>query len=259
MRNVRSWRAVRLAASLLFAAWAGSAAVRADEPQPCHPLVSDGHAFDVCVADLRLYRLKLYWRDKTGAAYGSLKGLVAALQRDGSPPVFAMNAGMYRPDLSPVGLYVEDGVQLRSANVASGPGNFHMKPNGVFYVHDGKAAIQETAAYLKAHIHPDLATQSGPMLVIGGRLHPRFAADSTSRKIRNGVGIRAGGDVVVFAISEDAVTFSEFALMFRDALACPDALFLDGSISSLYAPPLPELATVLPAGPMVAAFRRQVP
>jgi len=48
--------------------------------------------------------------------------------------LFATNAGMYHPDYKPVGLYVENGRELVQANTKSGPGNFHMRPNGVLYV-----------------------------------------------------------------------------------------------------------------------------
>jgi uncharacterized protein YigE (DUF2233 family) len=36
---------------------------------------------------------------------------------------------MFDADLKPVGLYVEQGVELVHANIKSGKGNFHMKPN----------------------------------------------------------------------------------------------------------------------------------
>ena len=45
-----------------------------------------------------------------------------------------MNAGMFGEDLKPIGLYVEDGVQAKRLNRRDGYGNFHLKPNGVFYV-----------------------------------------------------------------------------------------------------------------------------
>jgi Phosphodiester glycosidase len=70
-----------------------------------------------------------------------------------------------------------------------------MKPNGVFYVSVDRAAVAETRAFLKQRPQADLATQSGPMLVINGRLHPRFDRHSTSLKTRNGVGVRADGKV----------------------------------------------------------------
>jgi len=61
--------------------------------------------------------------------------------------------------------------------------------------------------------------------------------NSTWRKVRNGV-CAPSPDTVVFAISESVVTFYEFASYFRDSLRCREALYLDGSISSLYAPGL---------------------
>ncbi|HBS32708.1 MAG TPA: hypothetical protein DEA40_13365, partial [Parvularcula sp.] len=96
--------------------------------------------------------------------------------------------------------------------------------------------VRETAVYLKsAHDVIAFATQSGPMLVIGGAIHPKFLPEGTSRKRRNGVGVRADG-TLVFAISDTPVTFHEFASYFRDALNCPDALYLDGAISRIFAP-----------------------
>jgi uncharacterized protein YigE (DUF2233 family) len=116
--------------------------------------------------------------------------------------------------------------------------------------------VLETGAYLRQKIRPDFATQSGPMLVINGQIHPQFSEQSTSRKIRNGVGVK-GQDTVVFAISEDPVTFSTFARLFRDELGCPNALFLDGSVSSLYAPSLEKMDTLMPMGPIVGALRQR--
>jgi len=100
----------------------------------------------------------------------------------------------------------------------------------------------------------DLATQSGPMLVIDGRLHPRFARRDTLLKTRNGVGVRADGKVI-FVISQEGVSFDAFARLFRDGLKCPNALFLDGgSASSLYAPTLNHAGNIVPLGPMLAVF-----
>src|SRR6476661_2768818 len=171
--------------------------------------------------------------------------------------LFAINAGMFDPALKPVGLYVEQGRELVHANTKPGYGNFHMKPNGVFYISgDGAAAVAETRAFLKQRPRAALATQSGPMLVIDGRLHPRFDRASTSLKARNGVGVRADGKVL-FAISQGEVSFDAFARLFRDGLNCPNALFLDGgSASNLYAPSLNRHGNILSLGPMLAVFER---
>ena len=118
----------------------------------------------------------------------------------------------------------------------AGPGNFGLLPNGIFCIRDGRADVIETTRFLKEQPACTYATQSGPMLVIDGELHPRFLVDSTSRYIRNGVGTTADGRTAVFAISENAVTFHEFGRLFRDALELPNALFLDGNISRLHDP-----------------------
>jgi uncharacterized protein YigE (DUF2233 family) len=94
------------------------------------------------------------------------------------------------------------------------------------------------------------------MLVINGRIHPKISQQGTSRKIRNGVGVQ-NPNTVVFAISNEPVTFYEFASLFRDVLNCPNALFLDGSISSLYAPQLNRKDGLLPIGPIIGVVARR--
>jgi uncharacterized protein YigE (DUF2233 family) len=89
------------------------------------------------------------------------------------------------------------------------------------------------------------------MLVIDGRLHPAFGKDSPSRLIRNGVGV-VSARKVVFAIAEDPVNFHEFATFFRDGLHCPNALYFDGSVSSLYSTALNRNDNWALLGPMVA-------
>jgi uncharacterized protein YigE (DUF2233 family) len=169
---------------------------------------------------------------------------------------FAMNAGMFDENQRPVGLYVEDGKQAKKLNRRNGAGNFHLKPNGVFYIARGKPGVLDSEAYARSGIKPDFASQSGPMLVINGAIHPKFSPAGTSRKIRNGVGIDAAG-TAVFAISDQAVTFYEFASLFRDQLKCDNALFLDGSVSGLYAADLGRNDGFLPLGPMVGAYEMQ--
>ena len=116
--------------------------------------------------------------------------------------------------------------------------------------------VAETGAFLKQRPQADLATQSGPMLVINGRLHPRFDRRSTSLKARNGVGVRADGKVII-VLSQGEVSFDAFARLFRDGLNCPNALFLDGgSAASLYAPSLNSHGNIVSLGPMLAVFER---
>jgi len=220
----------------------------------CRMVRYGGNEFAVCTVDLRRQQVRLFWRGPDGQAFGSFSRLLDV--PEGSNLVFAMNGGMYDEGLAPVGLYVENGRELKRANTAGGPGNFHMKPNGVFFIRGQQAGVVETDRYLRQKVKADFATQSGPMLVIDGRIHPRISEQGTSRKIRNGVGVR-DRHVAVFAISSQPVTFHEFATLFRDELGCSNALFLDGSISSLYAPELNRKDGLLPLGPIIGAIPRR--
>ncbi|UXU75757.1 MULTISPECIES: phosphodiester glycosidase family protein [unclassified Paracoccus (in: a-proteobacteria)] len=199
----------------------------------------DGQGYVVCtLAADQQPGLQLWLNGPDGRVLGDF----AALRRnlpDDRVLVFAMNAGMYHPDYQPVGLFVSDGVKSHELVTAGGGGNFGMLPNGVFCAGGARPyQVIESRAFARSQPQCRLATQSGPMLVIDGALHPRFLVDSDSRYIRNGVGVSADGRTAWFAISDRAVTFHEFGRLFRDELGARDALYFDGSISRLYAPAL---------------------
>ncbi|MDB5569849.1 MAG: hypothetical protein JWN93_1032 [Hyphomicrobiales bacterium] len=225
-----------------------------EAPEPCAERSADGRAYLVCSARPRS-DIRLFFANPDGEPFGTFTAVRDALAANGETLVFAMNAGMYNPDYSPAGLYVEQGRQIKPANQRAGAGNFHLKPNGVFWINrERDAGVTETGRYLASRIQPVFATQSGPLLVNEGKLHPRIHPDGTSRKIRNGVGACADG-VTQFAISNEPVTFHEFALFFRDELKCRNALFLDGSISSIYAPGAKRHDRWRPMGPIVGLVK----
>jgi len=220
----------------------------------CAPKDFNGAKFTVCAFDPAHDDIRLFLGGPDGKPYGSLAALAAALKAKGERLAFAMNAGMFGQDQFPVGLYVEDRRKLRDADTRGGATNFHMKPNGVFWIGDGVAGVTETSRYLANTPPARYATQSGPMLIVDGKIHPKIKPNGTSQKIRNGVGACNGGSVV-FAIAEEPVTFDAFARLFRDGLGCQNALFLDGSVSSLYAPELNRDDELGPIGPMVGVVR----
>ncbi|MBX3567590.1 MAG: phosphodiester glycosidase family protein [Rhizobiaceae bacterium] len=196
------------------------------------------------------------YADHDGRPYRSLDAFDAAMRAEGRSIVLAMNAGMYHEDMSPVGLLVEDGRQIAPLQIGDGDGNFFLKPNGVFVVDDtGAALVMETQSYAASAITPHFATQSGPMLVVDGKIHPRFEPDGQSRHVRNGVGVRGDGTIVA-AISLDMVSLGKFARLFRDGLGCPNALFLDGAISALSDGNRTLLGGVYPVGPILAVTAR---
>lgn len=227
----------------------------ADDRGACRVLAFRGADYLLCSFDPARVDLRLFHADASGQAYGSFEALSQSLWRGHAFLDFAMNGGMYHHDLSPVGLFIEDGLEKRPLVLSEGYGNFHLLPNGVFYFGDGKAGVSEARAFAALGETPRFATQSGPMLVIEGALHPRFLPESDSFKIRNGVGVSRDGQVH-FALSRGRVRFYDFALLFRDELNCPNALYLDGTISSALIPALGRHDRLFPMGPIIGVVSR---
>ena len=236
----------------LILALLGAGAVETAGPvRGCAETVHHGHEYIVCRADPARDDIRLFLNDAAGEPYGHFNFVKDALAEQSERLVFAMNAGMYHEDRSPVGLYVEAGAEQAPLNTHDGPGNFHLKPNGVFYVMaDARAGVLEADAFKATSPDVFFASQSGPMLVIDGAIHPRFLPESDSLKRRNGVGVTEAGDVI-FVLSDAPVRFYDFAVFFRDALKTPNALYLDGTISRLYAPDLGRNDPGLAMGPII--------
>ncbi len=214
------------------------------QAEPCRDESFKNSSYIVCSFDPTREDLRIFWRGDDGKPYRTFAALAADLEGKGKSLRFAMNGGMYEVDYRPVGLYIENGRELTRANTATLTGlphqipNFYKKPNGVFYIGDGKAGILETERFLADRPEAYFATQSGPMLVIDGTIHPAFIVKSADRKARNGVGVSSPTEVH-FVITQGSVNFHEFATFFRDGLGCGNALFLDGGrASGLYAPEL---------------------
>jgi uncharacterized protein YigE (DUF2233 family) len=202
----------------------------------CAKQTFEGSEFVACTFEVRKSRLALFYADQNNLPYGEFSAVAQDLATRDLRLRFAMNAGMYHDDRSPVGLLVVEGKQRAAINVANAGGNFFLKPNGIFYFDAQRAGILETSAFQKTRPTVRNATQSGPMLVINGQIHPKFGPASTSYNRRNGVGVSSDGSLATFAIADDLVNFHKFARFFRDRLGTPNALYLDGAISRLYAP-----------------------
>lgn len=234
MRLVQLGAAVLLLAPLIAAAQGGS----------CRDESFRDARYIVCTFDPAKDDVRLYWRGPDGRPLRTFDSLAQGLEERGKTLRFAMNGGMYERDLSPVGLHIENGRQLAKANTDTVTGrpsqipNFYKKPNGVFYFGKNGAGVVETGRFLAAQPDAEFATQSGPMLIIDGKIHPAFIVKSTDLKPRNGVGVTDDGKVQ-FVMTRGRVSFYDFAQFFRDGLGTKNALFLDGGTApGLYAPEL---------------------
>jgi uncharacterized protein YigE (DUF2233 family) len=186
------------------------------------------------VVDLKKNSLQLYWKDDKGQPLKSISNLKTMLGSTGWKLVFAMNGGMYKTDNSPLGLFVQNGKDITKLNTKTGEGNFYMQPNGVFLISKaGGASICKTSQYPTVK-NVQFATQSGPMLVIDGKINSLFKEGSANLNVRNGVGILPDGKAI-FAISKEPINFYDFAAYFQQQ-GCKNALYLDGFVSRMYLP-----------------------
>lgn len=186
------------------------------------------------IVDAQRQDIRMYFKDDQEKPFKSIATLKNWLQSKDLSLRFAMNGGMYQKDGSPQGLFVEGGKMVSPLDTGNGDGNFYLKPNGVFYITTkNKAVITPTPDFLDG-MEIKYATQSGPMLVINGTLHPAFTKSSRNLNIRNGVGILPHNKVV-FAMSKSEISFYDFALYFQ-RLGCTNALYLDGLVSRTYLP-----------------------
>ena len=224
----------------------------------CSEWTFEGSRFTACRYEAGRDEILLAVADRQGPLR-SFARLKASLGPRALRLRFAMNAGMFDAAGGPVGLYVEDGAEKHAINRRSGPGNFHMQPNGVFAVdRSGRVAVVPSTAWPRAGFATRWATQSGPMLVIAGKLHPLVQADGVSRYIRNAVGV-ADVRTAWLVISDEPVSFGRLARFLRDGLRCRDALYFDGAVSSLWDPTDDRQDARDDLGPLVAVLRKPGP
>ncbi|MDR7103341.1 phosphodiester glycosidase family protein [Croceicoccus sp. BE223] len=245
----------RLAAPALLALAACGAngeEIAAASPTACVQEVFEASRFTHCTVDPEEADVALVLDGEDGKPLRNFEKLAAMEPEDGV--ILAMNAGMFDEAGEPIGLLVIDGREVKALNRNDGPGNFHLQPNGVFHGAGADWHVETTEAYAAGKADPGFATQSGPILLTGGKLHPDFAQDGDSRHFRNGVGVDRAGHVH-FVISDDLVSFGKFGRFFRDVAKTPDALYLDGAVSQLWAPEIGRRDGGPPLGPLIVVTK----
>ena len=220
-------------------------------PSACTSVTFENAGLIHCVADPAVHTISMVLGPQRGAPYRSLAKLAEAMAGDTASVAFAMNGGMFNGEGKPIGYYVENGERLKELSQTDGSGNFHLKPNGVFYGTKGKWQVKTSDEFYRTvGDRPQFGTQSGPMLLINGKLHPEITEDGPSRTLRNGVGVDSQGRAH-FVISQGPVSFGKLARYYRDVLKTPNALYLDGSVSSLWDPASGRVDSAAPIGPLI--------
>ncbi|MEZ5386885.1 MAG: phosphodiester glycosidase family protein [Prosthecobacter sp.] len=190
-------------------------------------------------------KLQLAWLGTDGKPLLDFNGLKRDLAAKGQKIAFATNAGIYERGPKPCGLTICGGRELVALNLRPGEGNFYLKPNGVFFLDDRSGpGVMEAGEFGKSGLKPRLATQSGPLLLRNGVIHPAFNLNSPNKRLRNAVGVRGDGQIVFVMSDRESrewgrVTFHQLSRFFLH-LGCRDALFLDGDISTMLVDPAPD-------------------
>ncbi|OBX20304.1 hypothetical protein A9995_00810 [Erythrobacter sp. QSSC1-22B] len=230
------------------------AAIASQVESACRSVIFENTSLTHCLAVPSRHRIATDLAGTDGENYRNLSAFAG--DRDAETVAFAMNAGMFDDDGDPIGYYVEGSERLKTLNTQDGEGNFHLDPNGVFFGSGESWEIRTTADFLaNVSERPEFGTQSGPMLVIDGKLHPEISSDGESRLIRNSVGIDARGRAH-FVISNAPVSFGKLARFYRDELSVSNALYLDGNVSALWNPSTERLDTGAALGPLIVVEKR---
>jgi uncharacterized protein YigE (DUF2233 family) len=204
-------------------------------PSACRQVTFEDVPLTHCIADPASHRIAMANVGPDKQPFGSLAAFAGTA--DPASIAFAMNGGMYGDDLKPIGYYVEKGERLAELNRGEGEGNFYMKPNGVFFGSGGGGwrVLGSNTFFETVGERPEFGTQSGPLLVNEGKLHPDIQDNGPSRAIRSGVGVDGSGKAH-FVIADAPVSFGQLARYFRDEVKAPRALHLDSQVSSLWDP-----------------------
>lgn len=230
-----------------------SASIASEVESACRQVIFENTPLTDCIAIPERHRIATALAGPDGN-FRSLSAFAAT--RDPKTIAFAVNAGIFDEAGDPIGYFVQAGERTKELNTAEGEGNFHMQPNGVFFGSGDSWEIRTSEDFLdNVSERPDFGTQSGPMLVVNGRLHPEIRDDGPSRTIRNAVGVDERGRAH-FVISAAPISFGKLARFYRDELKVKNALYLDGSVSQLWNPATERLDGGAPIGPILVVERK---
>jgi uncharacterized protein YigE (DUF2233 family) len=219
-----------------------------------HPGKPDIFSIEI---DSRKHNISFHLKDENGLLYKRLSAVKDKIENNKKTLVMATNGGMFDENCLPIGLYIEEGKLIKPINrkiIKENTPNFYLQPNGVFYISGDNVPVICETNKLMDFTSIKYATQSGPMLVIGGKINSIFGEKSENYEIRSGVGITKD-QKIIFAISNNRVNFYSMAKYFKGK-GCINALFLDGFVSELYSPKYNRINTCEKLGVIIAVTEK---
>ena len=218
-----------------LAAFVAAFAVR----RPCSP----AHARNLPQRELRRHRLhrlqlrlrqtddvRMFWGNGEGEPYHRSPRWRRLWCGQGLTLNFAINGGMYGDDFCPIGLYVENGQEAhrRQHQDVTGTRPIFTRSRTASFIWRGQGGCGDDRRVCRSRRPTrEFATQSGPMLVIDGKIHPASSKARLTQEPRRGR--RQQPDGGALRHHGGRVSFDHFARFFRDGLGCENALFLDGT------------------------------
>ncbi|MFZ9942082.1 MAG: phosphodiester glycosidase family protein [Bacteroidia bacterium] len=225
-----------------------------------HKVLWNNRAYRVFVARAKEHQIATHLMKTDRIQFKGLADLKKHLNTNNKQVLMVTNGGMFTVDNKPVGFFRSSAERRQyplDTSTTKFNDNFHLYPNGVFFVDStGHPGVLTTSAFNNSKFYhaAAMATQSGPMLVIDGKIHPKFKQGSQNVKIRSAVGV-ISGEVAVFVASTQPVSFWDIAEMQLELFGCRNALFLDGVVSLMDVhdmPPPPDRSF----GPMISVTQK---
>ena len=224
-----------------------------------------GMEFDIFITNTDSNEISMHLKSPgKGKNYSNIIGLLNSEVLKGRKVLMITNAGMYTSSHEPEGLFIENRRPINELDKKIIPNtdlNFYMKPNGVYFIDTAEvnyiSKTEDFEGYVKKNkINVKYATQSGPMLVIGGEIHDKFKVGSPNLNIRSGVGI-ISDKKTVFIISKTETNFYDFGVLFKEVFNCKNALYLDGAISLMYINDIAPNERGGNFGPMISVVKKE--
>ena len=112
--------------------------------------------------DLNNDSILIHWKNKSATPYRTIENVKKHLDKQKHKVSLIVNAGMYEPNNSPKGLYIENGLKQKklddNLNYKGKLLNFYMYPNGVFFIDKlNNAKIISTKDYIEKYQSIDLS------------------------------------------------------------------------------------------------------